>query len=386
MQEDGFEAYDCFSKEVVKVKLPVSCIQGDLPAKGEVTPFTGHRADVFCSRDLYSKNTGQGFEIKRTKESLQDQIREIQNAATRAEKKQLGVRYGLDIENLETILTELNKFDLTKDLPADILHHFLLGWMKKTLKGLKSDFLNPADLDKVCAVMDEIIVWKEYKSRTTSNALHTVASQIGRNIKALTQVVWYPLYLILGLEPGHRDLEAIARTIFYLSKIGYMMYNETGIVWTPFMIRVLKQAIHVTAAFFGRRMGTLLEGPEAHDLQHHLIEDLVRHGNPASYDCSAAESKMRVQKLKNQFSNKSAPSIDVAIKVMKTEIVRHVFDGGVLDAAGSKFAHPNVLAEAKRTKAFREILGLEKNTDSYGNIMNVNPGPYIDCLRCCFFI
>ena len=383
LQEDGFEAFDCFSNAVVKVKLPVACIQGDLPAKGEVTPFTGHRADVFCSRNLYSKSTGQGFDIKRTMQTLQDQIQQIQNAATRAEMKQLGVQYGLDIENLDTILTDLNKFDLTKDLPADILHHFLLGWMKKTLKGLKSDFLSPVNLDKLCAVMDKIILWKEYRCRTTSNALRTVASQIGRNIKALTQVMWYPLYLLIGQDPGaHRDLEAILRTLFYLSKIGYMMYNETVIVWTPFMIRVLRQAIHVTAAFFGRRMESVLEGPKAHDLQFHLIEDLVRHGNPASYDCSAGESKMRVQKLKHQFSNKSAPSIDVATKVMKTEIVRHIFDGGVLDAAGSTFAHPNVLAESRRTKAFREILGMEMKMPSYGGFnMMINPCCNIDYCR-----
>ena len=35
LQDDGFEAFDCFSGEVVKVKLPVTCIQGDLPAKGK---------------------------------------------------------------------------------------------------------------------------------------------------------------------------------------------------------------------------------------------------------------------------------------------------------------------------------------------------------------
>ena len=46
---------------------------------------------------------------------------------------------------------------------------------------------------------------------------------------------------------------------------------------------------------------------------------------------------MRVQKLKHQFFDKSVPSTDVATKVMKTEIVRHMFDGGVLDAAGSTF-------------------------------------------------
>ena len=107
-------------------------------------------------------------------------------------------------------------------------------------------------------------------------------------------------------------------------------------------------------------MESILDGPKSHDLQHHLIEDLVRHGNPAGYDCSPGESKMRVQKLKNTFSNKSAPSVDVSKKIMKTEIVRHILEGGVLNEEGTLFAHPNVLAEAKRTRAFRTILGTEE--------------------------
>ena len=206
LQEEGFEAYDCVTGKVVKVKMPVCCVQGDLPAKGEIIPLTVFRADVFCSRDLYNKATDDGFNIKRSSETLRQQINEIKNTPLQVDKKRLGVQYGLDIKNLDTILTELNQFDLTKDLPADILHHFLLGWMKKTLHGIKRDSLSVADLD----MMEKIILWKEYTTRTTSNALRTIASQVGRNIKALTQVVWYPFYLLLVYNPGaHRDLEAI---------------------------------------------------------------------------------------------------------------------------------------------------------------------------------
>ena len=49
LPDDGFEAFDVFSNEVVKVNLPICCVLGDLPAKEEVTPFTGFRADVFLS-------------------------------------------------------------------------------------------------------------------------------------------------------------------------------------------------------------------------------------------------------------------------------------------------------------------------------------------------
>ena len=46
-------------------------------------------------------------------------------------------------------------------------------------------------------------------------------------------------------------------------------------------------------------MPEILQGPKSHDLQHHLIEDLVRHGNPAGLDCSAGESKMKKCRFQN---------------------------------------------------------------------------------------
>ena len=117
-------------------------------------------------------------------------------------------------------------------------------------------------------------------------------------------------------------------------------------------------------------MSDILNGPKSHDLQHHLVEDVVHHGNPAGFDCSAGESKMRVQKLKNTFSNKSAPSVDVARKIMRTEVVKHILDGGVLNADGTLYAHQNVLQEANRTRSFRIILGTEASsrTINYGGV------------------
>ena len=53
---------------------------------------------------------------------------------------------------------------------------------------------------------------------------------------------------------------------------------------------------------------------------------------------------------------------------MKTEIIRHICDAGVLDKEGTKFAHPNVIAEAKRTRPFRVILGSEKKNVSIGTV------------------
>lgn len=369
LQNDGFDAFDFFSGEVVKVKLPIACVLGDLPAKGEVTPFKGFRADVFCSRDLYNKRTQAGFDIKRDKHTLQNQINEIKNEPLLGEKKRLGVKYGLDHNNLDTVLSEITKFDLTKDLPADVLHHYLLGWMKKTLILLKTDHLTKPIQDELCMMVDQIILWKEYSPRTTSSAFKSIASNIGRNIKALLQVIWYPIYLIIGFNPAaNRDLEAIVRTIFYLSKIGYMLFNSGTIVWTPFIIRVFNNAITQVVSFFGRRMESILEGPKSHDLRYHLVEDLVRHGNPAGYDCSPGESKMRVQKLKNTFSNKSAPSVDTATKVMKTEIIRHIMEGGVLNADGTLCAHPNVLTEARRFRSFRIILGTEDSSITPGTV------------------
>ena len=95
------------------------------------------------------------------------------------------------------MLSELRHFNLTRDLPADILHYFLLGWLKKTLQSVKKDFLDREGIDTICAILDKIVLWKEYGTRTTSNVFRTIASNIGRNIKALAQVIWYPFYLII---------------------------------------------------------------------------------------------------------------------------------------------------------------------------------------------
>ena len=84
---------------------------------------------------------------------------------------------------------------------------------------------------------------------------------------------------------------------------------------------------------------------------------------------------MKVQKLKNQFSNKIAPSTDVSKKVkfffclstvnificqiMRTEIVRHIFTGGKLNQEGTECAAANVLEEAVSCQPFRMLLGIQ---------------------------
>ena len=107
-------------------------------------------------------------------------------------RKRLGTKFGLDVNNLDSILDQVFHFDLTKDLPVDLLHHFTLGWGKKSFIFLKNDILSVEELENICEVFDQII-WKEYKSRTNSNALRKAGSQIGRNLKSLLQVFWYGL-------------------------------------------------------------------------------------------------------------------------------------------------------------------------------------------------
>ena len=83
---------------------------------------------------------------------------------------------------------------------------------------------------------------------------------------------------------------------------------------------------------------------------------------------------MKVQKLKNQYSNKLAPGTDVAKKVkasfvykhlifficqiMRTEIVRHIFTGGKLNQEGTECAAANVLQLAVSCQPFRMLLGI----------------------------
>ena len=49
-----------------------------------------------------------------------------------------------------------------------------------------------------------------------------------------------------------------------------MLYNEATLVWTPYMIRIFRDAIRQVVVFFARNMEQILEGLKPHELQHHL--------------------------------------------------------------------------------------------------------------------
>ena len=97
--------------------------------------------------------------------------------------------------------------------------------VKKSLVYLKTDVLSENLLLKLCEVFD-CIVWKEYTLRTTSNALKKVGSQIGRNIKALMQIVWYGMWILLKGDSDLRaELEVFLRAFFYLGKLNFIFFN-----------------------------------------------------------------------------------------------------------------------------------------------------------------
>ena len=261
----------------------------------------------------------------------------------------------------------LLQFDLTQDLPADVLHHFTLGWGKKSFIFLKNDVLAEESLNKLCLIFDKII-WKEYKSRTNSNALRKAGSQIGRNIKSLMQVVWYGLWILIGSNPDlyRADLEVFLRAFFYLAKINYLFFNEHEVGWSATIFTEVDDSIRTALAIFRRDMEVLVPGPKTHDLEHHIQADILRHGNPAGFDCQAGESKMKIQKLKNNYSNKQAPGKDVAQKYLKTEIVRHIVTGGVLNESGTLVASNNVLQETLKMKSLKKLIGLETQEVNLG--------------------
>lgn len=107
-------------------------------------------------------------------------------------------------------------------------------------------------------------------------------------------------------------------------------------------------------------------GPKTHDLEHHLQTDIMRHGSPAGFDCQAGESKMKVQKFKNNYSNKKAPGKDVAMKYLRTEIVRHIVTGGAFSADGMTKASRNVLDGALKYTSVRGLLGIGTGDNKEG--------------------
>ena len=54
---------------------------------------------------------------------------------------------------------------------------------------------------------------------------------------------------------------------------------------------------------------------------------------------------------------------------MKTEVIRHIFEGGKLNFDGSDSAHANVVAEGASCQAFRMLLGQEESPVAIGEII-----------------
>ena len=53
---------------------------------------------------------------------------------------------------------------------------------------------------------------------------------------------------------------------------------------------------------------------------------------------------------------------------MRTELTRHIFDGGKLNAAGTECATENVLREGDSCKPFRTLLGKEESVVAAGTV------------------
>ena len=51
---------------------------------------------------------------------------------------------------------------------------------------------------------------------------------------------------------------------------------------------------------------------------------------------------------------------------MRTELTRHIFDGGKLNATGTESATDNVLREGDSCKSFRALLGKEESEVAAG--------------------
>ena len=59
------------------------------------------------------------------------------------------------------------------------------------------------------------------------------------------------------------------------------------------------------------------------------------------------------------------------IQVLKTEITRHIFDGGHLDLHGQEIASSLVTAEASSCSSFKELLGTKKEVTRAGRYVAV---------------
>ena len=142
--EDGFPCHVNGSERLVYGKV-VSCV-GDTESQHEWGGFKVGVGFSFqkcrhcqCHYEAMQQTFYESDFVLRTKESYDRQCKEIENAPTDQLKNDLSITYGI---LKRSPLCQLDSFDITKQMPQDIMHTLLEGVVQYELRHILAYYQN----------------------------------------------------------------------------------------------------------------------------------------------------------------------------------------------------------------------------------------------------
>ena len=137
----GIRLRSCLSKFALTFCAAVMAVSSDIPATRKICGFKGHSALLGCSRCLKRFPGGFGekkdysaFERNswnpRTNRDHRPQAVKMSQCKTKAEQNLVGQNSGI---NHNTVLLELEYFDIIRFCTIDPMHNLFLGTSKKNV-------------------------------------------------------------------------------------------------------------------------------------------------------------------------------------------------------------------------------------------------------------
>jgi hypothetical protein len=314
MLQSGTFLFDAYWNEVVFVYAPVLMVICDNPRSSELLGHMTGNPKKFCRLCMCDRTVDPTVTSRRrSKSESLDICTQISMACDVKAKENIKTSFGLTGKT--NPLFELD-VDLFQSTPIECLHTILLGPYKYLLRHVMENLTSTQKVE-ISARLNAF-PFSGFKYKLKANICRYVGSLVGRDFKAFAQLALY----ILG--PYLNESEMLAW--LFLSKIFAATYID--------IVDVTKSShyVAITTGFISAlkiAYPDFLKKAKIHLLLH-LPEVLLQFGPTSAYNTERCESFNSLVRTANVYSNKQAPSRDIATSFSVNETLYHISCGAII--------------------------------------------------------
>lgn len=312
LETEGVEVFDAHHQEYVHVIAPLLCVICDNPRSSQLLNHLGASANKYCRFCMADRNETPHLvcEQRTTVNSLQHMPTIVSQRCEEA-KSQKRTLFGVR-EDFNPLLHI--PCDLYKSTPVEVLHTILLGPCKYFLKVVMPT-LSKVQKGEILARMKSFSL-SGFSVRVYGNVCQHYKSFVGRDYKAWTQMV------LFILKPYITDGQM--KVLLNLCKVFRIAYCG---LFHPVDADCYQQTCQDFVDAVKHSMPELLHKQKVHYFLH-LVQSMIDYGPSSAFSAERCESFNSFVRLQNIFSNKQAPSRDIAKHFSVLEHLRYICQGG----------------------------------------------------------